>query len=308
VNAQVLTTCGSLVSGRPMVLAPRFSASGFLDDLRRTGATVFNYIGAMLTMIAKQPERADDANNRVRLAVGGAAPERLWPVFEKRFGLQILEIYGLTETATFCLGSPPGDIRVGKLGRPTCWSEVRVVRSDGTEAADGEPGESMIRSKRPDVLFHGYFRDSAATHASMTDGWFHSGDRGRRDPDGYFVYLDRLKDSIRRRGENISSYEVEQIVSSHPSIAESAAIGVPSPLGEEEVMIVIVMKPGTRGLDPAELVGFCGERMAPFMVPRYVRYVDQLPKTATERVQKYILREVGTEGSWDREAMAADVV
>ncbi|MTD53246.1 ATP-dependent acyl-CoA ligase [Amycolatopsis pithecellobii] len=305
VNAQMLTTCGSLLSGRPMVLAPRFSASGFLDDLRRTGATVFNYIGAMLTMIAKQPARTDDAEHRVRLAVGGAAPEPLWPAFEKRFGLRILEIYGLTETATFCLGNPPDDIRVGKLGLPTSWAEVRVVRSDGTEAADGEPGEIVIRSKRPHILFRGYFKDSAATEAAMNDGWFRSGDRGRRDPDGYFVYLDRLKDSIRRRGENISSYEVEQVVNSHPAVAESAAIGVPSPLGEEDVMIVIVLKPGSGELDPAELVAFCGEHMAPFMVPRYVRYVDQLPKTATERVQKYVLREVGIEGSWDREAMPA---
>ncbi|MEV7042742.1 ATP-dependent acyl-CoA ligase [Amycolatopsis sp. NPDC051061] len=307
VNAQMLTTCGSLVSGRPMVLAPRFSASGFLEDLRRTGATVFNYIGAMLTMIAKQPEQTADADNRVRLAVGGAAPEALWPAFEKRFGLRLLEIYGLTETATFCLGSPPDDIRVGKLGLPTSWSEVRVLRSDGTEAADGEPGEIVIRSKRPDVLFHGYFKNSAATQAAMTLGWFHSGDRGRRDPDGYFVYLDRLKDSIRRRGENISSYEVEQIVNAHPSVAECAAIGVPSPLGEEDVLIVAVPKPGADHLDPAQLVAFCGERMAPFMVPRYVRYVDQLPKTATERVQKYVLRGVGTAGSWDREALNTDI-
>jgi crotonobetaine/carnitine-CoA ligase len=243
----------------------------------------------------------------VRLAVGGAAPEPLWPIFEKRFDLRILEIYGLTETATFCLGSPPDDVRVGKLGLPTSWSEVRVVRSDGREAAVGEPGEIVVRSKRPDVLFSGYFKNNAATQAAMTNGWFHSGDRGRRDPDGYFVYLDRLKDSIRRRGENISSYEVEQIVNSHPSVAETAAIGVASPLGEEDVMIVVVLKPGSGEPDPAELVAFCGERMAAFMVPRYVRYVDQLPKTATERVQKYVLREAGTNGSWDREAMTTDV-
>jgi crotonobetaine/carnitine-CoA ligase len=183
---------------------------------------------------------------------------------------------------------------------------VRVVRSDGSEAADGEPGEIVIRSKRPGVLFQGYFKNDAATQAAVHNGWFHSGDRGRRDPDGYFVYLDRLKDSIRRRGENISSYEVEQIVNSHPSVAESAAIGVASPLGEEDVMIVVVLKPGSGDLDPAELVAFCGERMAPFMVPRYVRYVDQLPKTATERVQKYVLRGAGTNGSWDREAMSTD--
>jgi crotonobetaine/carnitine-CoA ligase len=299
VNAQMLTVVGSLVSGRPMVLAPRFSASGFFDDMRRHGATVFNYIGAMLTMLAKQPERPEDALGPARLAVGGAAPAELWQTFERRFGLQILEIYGLTETATFCLGSPPTDIRVGKLGLPVGWAQVRVVRPDETDAGPGEAGELIIRSTRPDVLFQGYYKNPKATADAMAGGWFHSGDRGRRDADGYFVFLDRLKDSIRRRGENISSYEVERVVNSHPLVAESAAVGVPSELGEEEVLIVVVAS-GAGGPDSEELTAYCAERMAAFMVPRYVRFVDALPKTATERVQKFTLRTLGADGAWDR--------
>jgi crotonobetaine/carnitine-CoA ligase len=298
INAQSLTTVGSIVSGRPMVLAPRFSASRFFDDVRQHQATVFNYIGAMLTMLFKQPERADDAQNPVRLTVGGAAPAELWRSFEQRFDLSILEIYGLTETATFCLGSPPDDIRVGKLGLPVSWSEVRVERSDGTEAPPGEAGEITIRSRRPHTLFLGYYKNEQATAEALAAGWFHSGDRGRRDDDGYFVFIDRLKDSIRRRGENISSYEIERIVNAHPQVAESAAVGVPSELGEEEVMVVVVAREAE--LDPAELVEFCSERMADFMVPRYVLVGDALPKTATQRVQKYKLREEGTGRAWDR--------
>lgn len=298
VNAQSLTICGAVVSGRPLVLAPRFSASRFFDDLRAHGATVFNYIGAMLTMLYKQPEQPGDAENLARLTVGGAAPAELWRPFEERFGLSILEIYGLTETATFCFGSPPDDVRVGKIGKPVSWSEVRIEREDGSEAPDEEPGEIVIRSTRPDTLFLGYFKNEGATDTAMKGGWFHSGDRGRRDRDGYFVFIDRLKDAIRRRGENISSYEVERIVNSHPLVAESAAVGVPSELGEEEVMVVVVAKDDGR-LDPAELVRFCSERMASFMVPRYVKLEPQLPKTATQRVQKYQLRERGTEGAWD---------
>jgi crotonobetaine/carnitine-CoA ligase len=299
VNAQMLTTMGALVSGRPMVLAPRFTASGFFDDLREHRATVFNYIGAMLTMLAKQPRRDDDAANPARLAIGGAAPAELWSDFERRFGLSILEIYGLTETATFCLGSPPADIRVGKIGTPVGWAEVRVEREDGSEADAGEPGEIVIRSSEPDVLFQGYYKNDDATAAAMRGGWFHSGDRGRQDEDGYFVFIDRLKDCIRRRGENISSYEVERIVNAHPLVAESAAVGVPSELGEEEVMAVVVPSPGS-SLDPRQLTDFCAERMAAFMVPRYVQIRDRLPKTATERVRKFALREGGIGDAWDR--------
>jgi carnitine-CoA ligase len=300
VNAQSLTTCGSLVSGRPMVLAPRFSASRFFDDLRAHDATVFNYIGAMLTMLFKQPERPEDADNPARLTVGGAAPAELWTDFEDRFGLEILEIYGLTETATFCLGNPPDDIRVGRIGKPVSWSEVRIEAEDGSEAPGDEPGEIVIRSKRPQTLFLGYYRNEEATEKAMAGGWFHSGDRGSRDSDGYFTFRDRLKDVIRRRGENISSYELERIVNQHPQVAESAAVGVPSELGEDDVMVVVVRK-GEAALSPDELVAFCSERMAAFMVPRYVKFRDELPKTATERVQKFQLREEGPEGAWDAE-------
>jgi carnitine-CoA ligase len=298
-----LTTMGSIVSGRPMVLAPRFSASGIVDDLRAHQATVFNYIGAMLTMIYKQPERPDDPANPARLAVGGAAPAELWRAFEKRFGLEILEIYGLTETATFCVGSPPGQARVGKIGKPVSWAEVTVRAHDGSPVADGQPGEITVRSQRANTLFQGYYKNAQATAEAMDGEWFRTGDRGRRDADGYLVFLDRIKDVIRRRGENISSYDVERVVNSHPDVAESAAVGVPSDLGEEEVMVVVVPR-GGHALDPGELVAYCEERMARFMVPSYVRVAEALPKTATERVQKFALRKEGAAGAWCREPPA----
>ena len=304
VNAQMLTTVGSLVSGRPMVLAPRFSASRFFDDIRAEGATVFNYIGAMLTMLFKQGERADDASNPARLAIGGAAPAEIWCEFERRFGTRILEIYGLTETATFCVGSPPDDIRAGKIGQPVSWSEVRILRDDGGEAAAGERGEIVIRSKRPDILFKGYYKDEAATESAFRNGWFRSGDRGYRDTDDYLVFVDRLKDCIRRRGENISSYEVERVMNNHPAVAESAAIGVPSELGEEDVMVAVVVNPGA-DVEPEALVEYCLARMAAFMVPRYIRFMPELPKTATQRVQKFLLRDEGVALAWDRESAVA---
>jgi crotonobetaine/carnitine-CoA ligase len=302
-NAQSLTTIGSLVAGRPMVVAPRFSASRFFDDVRKHDATVFNYIGAMLTMLYKQPERPDDAEHRVRLAIGGAAPAELWRRFERRFGLTILEIYGLTASATFCLGNPPDDIRVGRIGKETSWSEIRIVGPDGEVLPDGLPGEIAIRSRQPETMFLGYYKNDDATRAAMQGDWFHTGDRGRRDPDGYVAFIDRLKDSIRRRGENISSFEIERIANTHPLVCESAAVGVPSELGEEDVLLVVVARGD--GIDGAILVEFCRERMAEFMVPRYVRFVDRLPKTATQRVEKYALREIGVQDAWDRHTAPA---
>ncbi|MBD2892301.1 Long-chain-fatty-acid--CoA ligase [Actinomadura sp. RB99] len=297
-NAQSLTTVGALISGRPMVLAPRFSASGFLNDVRAHQATVFNYIGAMLTILANRPERPEDARNPLRLAIGGAAPEHLWRRFERRFGLTILEIYGLTESATFCLANPPDDIRPGTIGKTTSWSEVKIIGPDGRTRPDGEPGEIAIRSTRPDTMFLGYHKNGEATREAVGDGWFRTGDRGRREADGYFVFLDRLKDSIRRRGENISSFEIERTVDAHPLVSESAVVGVPSELGEEDVLVAVVPRDG---FDCADLVEFCRQRMADFMVPRYVRVVARLPKTATQRVEKYILRENGVQGAWDRQ-------
>ena len=298
-NAQAITTVPSLLSGRPMVMSSRFSASGFLDEMRSHGATVFNYIGAMLTILLKQPERPDDADNPIRLTVGSSAPREGWTDFERRFGIQIVEIYGLTETAGVCLASPPDDVRVGKCGVPVSWSEVQIHNDEATEAGPDEPGEFVIRSRRPNVMFRGYYKDPDATAKAMAGGWFHSGDRGRRSPDGYFEFIDRLKDSIRRRGENISSFEVERVVNSHPAVAESAAVGVPSELGEEDVMIVVVPREAAE-VGPAELVEFCAERMAAFMVPRYVRTVDTLPKTPTQKVQKFALRDADLGSAWDR--------
>jgi crotonobetaine/carnitine-CoA ligase len=303
INAQSITTMPSLLSGRPMVLSSKFSASGFLPEMRTHGATVFNYMGAMLIILLKQPVRDDDADNPIRLTVGSSAPKDRWREFEQRFGMTLVEIYGLTESAGVCLGSPPTGGPVGTCGQPLSWSEVRVAREDGSTADPDEPGEIVIRAKRPNAMFLGYYHDEAATVRAWDGGWFHSGDRGRRRADGSFEFVDRMKDSIRRRGENITSYEVERVVNEHPAVLESAAVGVPSELGEDEVMIVVVPRPGSE-IDPAELSAFCVDRMAAFQVPRYIRLVEALPKTPTEKVQKFELRAQGIASAWDRLALS----
>ncbi|MSW96266.1 MAG: AMP-binding protein, partial [Actinobacteria bacterium] len=301
INAQSITVMPSLLSGRPAVMSAKFSASGFLDEMRRHQATVFNYMGVMITILLKQPVREDDADNPVRITAGSAAPAQLWREFEQRFGIQLVEIYGLTETAGVCLASPPDDVRIGRCGIPVSWAQVEIQREDGTTCDPGEPGEFVCRTDQANTMFLGYFKNPEATEGALRDGWFHSGDRGRRDEDGYFEFIDRLKDCIRRRGENISSYEIERTVNAHPHVAETAAVGVPSELGEEEVMVVVVPREG-HALDPEDLIAHCAERMAAFMVPRYVRIVESLPKTPTEKIQKFELREQGAAGAWERPA------
>jgi crotonobetaine/carnitine-CoA ligase len=299
-NAQMFTTMGSVSSGRPMVLREKFSASRFFDEIRQYGATVFNYIGAMLTILMKQPPRPDDADNPARITFGGAAPKEIWREFEKRFGVTIMEGFGLTESGGVCLANPYDRIKVGSIGKPLPFCDVKVVDDYDVELPAGISGEIVVRTKVPDAIFLEYYKDSQRTQESMRGGWFHSGDRGYVDEEGYFYFLDRMKDCIRRRGENISSFEIEKAINAHPKVLESAAIGVPSELGEEDVKVFVVPREGS-ALGPDEIVEWCADRVAYFMVPRYIEFLEAFPKTATERTQKYELRKRPPGVCWDRD-------
>ncbi|MBW1787155.1 MAG: ATP-dependent acyl-CoA ligase [Deltaproteobacteria bacterium] len=299
-NAQMFTTMGSLYSGRPFVLRERFSASRFFDEIRQYGATIFNYIGGMLTMLMKQPEREDDSDNPARATFGGAAPKEIWEDLEKRFNVTIIEGYGLTESGGVCLCNPPDNIKVGSIGKPVRFCDVAIWDENNQEAPKGESAEIVVKEETPYSMFLGYYKQQDKTDEAWDGGWFHTGDRGYEDEDGYFYFLDRVKDCIRRRGENISSFDIEKIVNSHPGVLESAAVAVPSELGEDEVKIYVILQPDEK-LEPEELLVFCEERMAYFMVPRYVEFIKAFPKTATERTQKFELRKLGIGDAWDRE-------
>ena len=289
INAQAHTVLPAIHLGATFALGARFSASGFWDDVRRQGATVFNSLAAMIPLLCKQPASERDRDHRARLTACAATPKDVWLEFERRFGVTIVEGYGLTETAGFCVANPLGAVRVGSIGKPMSWIESKV-----------EANEILLRAKEADLFMEGYYRMPEATAEAMRGGWFHSGDAGRMDDDGYLYFVDRIKQSIRRRGENISSWEVEKVVNAHPQVLESAAVGHPSELGEEDVRIVVVPRPGET-VDPLALVQWCEARMAYFMVPRYVEVRAALPKTATERVEKYKLKQAGVGQAWDRE-------
>ncbi|NWG03499.1 MAG: ATP-dependent acyl-CoA ligase [Syntrophaceae bacterium] len=299
-NAQMYSTMGALCSGRPYVLREKFSASRFWAEIRQYKATVFNYIGGILTILMKQPEREDDNDNPARIAFGGAAPKEIWLDFEKRFNVKIIEGYGATENGAIPLCNPPDNIRVGSIGKPTSFAEVTIWDENNREVPAGQTGEIVVKEKIPYSMFLGYYKQPDKTREAWEGGWFHTGDRGYKDEDGYFYFVDRMKDCIRRRGENISSFDIEKIVNSHPSVLESAAIAVPSELGEDDVKIYIILRPN-KELKPEDLIKFCEERMAYFMVPRYVEFLKEFPKTPTDRAQKFELRRRGIANAWDRE-------
>ena len=298
-NAQQLTTLGSLISGARMALETTFSASMFWEQIRRHQATVFNYIGAMISILFKQPERPDDADNPARVTLGGAAPKEIWPDFERRFGVKIIEAFGLTETATVSHCNPHGAVRVGSVGKPLPHLEARILDEEDQPLPPEHPGEIVVRSGTPHAVMEGYYKMPEKTAEAMRGGWFHSGDRGKMDQDGYFYFMDRLKDCIRRRGENISSFELEKALLQHPAIQEAVALAASSDSGEDDVRVVLVLKPG-HSLSPEAVIDFCQENMAYLMVPRYVELRTSIPKTATQRAQKYLLREEGLDKAWDR--------
>ncbi|MBI5921730.1 MAG: AMP-binding protein [Betaproteobacteria bacterium] len=300
-NAKVLSTLPALLSGARMVLAERFSVSQFWDEVKRYGCTEFNYIGGILAMLLKADPRPDDADNPLRILVGAGASPAVFEEFERRFQVTLLEGYGMSEIG-IPLMSTPEDRKPGSCGKPHEDYDIRLVDDDHREVAPGVPGEALVRPKKPWSMLMGYYAMLEKTVEAWQNLWFHTGDYLKRDAEGFYYFVDRKKDALRRRGENISSFEVERSVMTHPAVLECAAVPIPSELGEDEVMICVVLRPG-QAPNHADLSRHCEKQMAKFMVPRYIRILDRLPKTPTERVQKFQLRQEGvTTDTWDRES------
>jgi crotonobetaine/carnitine-CoA ligase len=299
-NALILTAGFAMCSGLPFALEKRFSASGFWDSIRRYQATTFNALGAMVPILMKQPEKPDDAENPVRLVFTAACPANLWESFEKRFRVKIWEGYGAVDgggVLIFNFGNAP----VGSVGKPLPDTVWKLVDEDGHEMPQGEVGELISKVKDTKTGGVEYYKNPKASKDKVRDGWVHSGDLFFADKEGNLYFVDRKTDSMRRRGENISSFEVENVVERHPDVAECAAFGVPSELGEDEVMIHVKPRP-ERTIDLQDLIRHCVEHMAYFMVPRYVDIVEDIPRTETLRVIKTDMKKKGiTERTWDRE-------
>jgi len=302
-NAMGATAMPALVADATLVLSRRFSARAFWDEIRRYGVTQFNLLSSMTNILWGQPERPSDRDHKVRKCVMVPVAEFAHE-FERRFNLKVVSSYSLTDfgQGTFLqLGYPREKYR--SAGKPRPGVELAIMDDDDRMLPPGEAGEICLRSDNPLLGGRGYYKMPEANEAANRNGWFHTGDRGYLDQDGYLYFVDRKKDAIRRRGENISSWEVEQVILRHPSVMEVAVFPVRSEMSEDEVMASVVCRPG-HALDPVELIRFCETRMSYFMVPRFIEFLESLPKTMTEKVQKNVLRESAAKRLaeiWDRE-------
>lgn len=299
IDARAFLTTAWAVDGTAVV-GHRFSVSRFWDEVRENGATIFATIGTMLWMLHKQAPRPEDADLPARLAICSSTPGEILSDFEKRFGVDVIEAYGMTECILLA-SAPAGSTVPGRVGRPIPEVQIELVDEHDTPVSTGEVGELVFRPREAFAMMQGYWNKPEETTDAWRNLWFHTGDLVREHPDG-MEYIGRKKDSIRRRGENVSAWEVEQACTLHPEVLEVAAIGVPSEVGEEDVAVLVVPAAG-KALDPAALVEFVAKDLPRFAVPRYVEVVESLPKTPSERIEKGKVRERGiSAAAWDANA------
>ena len=294
-----------LALGGSVGLTPRFSASQFWDQVRATGSTYTTLLGAMVSFLEGIDPRPDDRDNPMRLISAAPYPQT-WERFEERFGVKLSIAYGLTDHSVptrLPLDAPRE--KKGSTGRVMDGFELLVVDEDDLPVPPGVVGECLIRARLPWHSCAGYYKLPEQTVQANRNGWFHTGDRGYLDEEGYFWFVDRAKDSIRRLGENISAFEVERYAGKHPAVADIAAYPVAAEQSEDEVAVSLVVRPGM-SFDPIEFIRYCLDNMPRFMVPRFVHLTESLPRNLNQRVEKYKLRawcEEHRASLWDRETV-----
>jgi len=306
-NAQFMAAYPALVAGARLVIRSKFSASRWVDHLRENDVTVTNLVGVMMDFVWKAPSRPDDADNKLRSVYAAPTASSILKEFMARFGIEaMVDAFGLTETCAPIL-SPYGEIRPpGAAGLVASdFFEIRLVDPETDEEVPvGQIGELVLRYKYPWTCSLGYFGMPEKTAEAWRNLWFHTGDALKRDEEGWYYFVDRYKDALRRRGENISSYEVEQAVLSFPSVTECTVLGVPAEqeAGEDEVLAVIVTSEPVR---PEEIWAWCEGKVPAFAMPRFIRFVDAIPRTPSEKVRKADLRADGiTSDTHDRSTTA----
>lgn len=302
VTARSAVISSTLWAGGRVALRERFSLREFWNVAREEGATFFGYMGAIIHLLYAQEPDPRDADNQLRVAFGAAAPPAIIADFELRFGIKLIETYGSTELGPASALTPNVAER-GTMGPPQPHVVIEVHDGNDDPVPPGVDGEIVVRPAVRDGIFQGYWGQPETTLRAFRNLWFHTGDGGRLTDQGNLVFTDRIKDSIRRRGENISSFEVERAVQHHPHVLECAAYAVPSELSEDEVMLAVVVRPGYQ-VSGEQVLQHCIDLLPRFAVPRFVRFIDVLPKTPSERIKKYLLREEGvTPDTIDRETL-----
>lgn len=293
INAMFYSVAGTLAAGARMIIVPKFSASTFWQTAVDTGATQVNIIEAIGSILRARPRSEFRPEHRISKIYGVRAS--MDATFRDEFHVaHRIGGYGMTEIPGVTCNPFEGPQKLGSMGpigrhpdpaRP--WAQCRVVDDEGRDVADGEPGELWVKTP---IIMQGYFRDPEQTANAFHDGWFKTGDLVRRDSDGYFFFISRKRDIIRRRGENIAAAELDRVVGEHPAVAEAGTIAVPSELGEDEIFVVVAVKKGA-SVTAEEIADWCRAHLAPQKVPRFVAFVDELPHTPTHKILKSQLRE-----------------
>jgi crotonobetaine/carnitine-CoA ligase len=285
-----------LIRDVTLALVDRFSASRFWGQVREASATHVHFLGGILQILLKQPPGPLDRSHGARIAWGGGCPKDVWRPFEERFGIAIRECYGMTEASSITTFNDTGT--VGAVGRPVPWFSVELHDEHGRPVSSGERGEIVVRSSRDDAITAGYFRNPEATARALRGGALHTGDFGRFDPAGNLIFLGRMTDSVRCKGENVSAWEVERVAAAHPAVEDCAMIGVAADIGEQDIKLFLKAKPGMT-IDVATLSHWLGERLAPYQNPRYLALVDEFERTPSQRIMKHRL-STRRDDCWDR--------
>ena len=303
IGGQQFGLTGPLYHGMTGIMEKWFSVTRYLDTARKYGATIIDPVGTMIAALMNRPGTALDRDHRMRVGIGIASGQIRRDIrdgFEQRFGVTLLEVYSMTEMGVLMCSERVHDRRAGSCGRTHGWADVCIVDQDDNPVPAGTPGQILLRPKVPNTAMIRYVNKPEETIQAWRNFWYHSGDIGKLDPDGYLHFVGREAHWIRRRGENVSAFEVEKVIVEHPAVLDCAVVGVPAELGEEDIKAYVQLKPDQEPIDPAVLVAYWRERIAFFKVPRYVEFVDRFPRSMTKNeILRHELRDLGIGGAWD---------
>ncbi len=297
-SGQVMSTLPALMNDLVVALVERFHASAFWSEAARYDATVAFLLSSMTNVLFKNPPSPADRGHRIRVALTGAMPKAIWKEFEQRFGVQVVEGFGMTETCGVAIFNRIFDTRFGSVGNPLNHVEARVVNDEGVEVEINRAGELWLRERIQHTTFIEYYRRPTETASFRVGGWMRTGDLLYRDQEGYYYFVERKKDIIRVRGENVSPSFIESVLLAHPNVLEAVAVPVPSEFGDDEIKVAIKLRSGT-ARDPIELAKWAEKDLPYYMVPRYFEFVEEIPKTPNLKPQRFLMRAAGITAAVD---------
>jgi crotonobetaine/carnitine-CoA ligase len=305
VGGQQFGLMGPLFCGTTGVMTRWFSVKNYWRIAREVGATIIDPIGTMMSALLTTEASPADRDHKVRIGIGiasGQVRSAYRDEFERRFGVPLLEVYAMTEVGVLLCSERLDDQHTGSCGRTHGWADVRIVDEDEMPVPTGETGQILLRPSEPNCFMLEYINKPAETIAAWRNLWYHTGDIGYVDENDYIHFVGRQAHWIRRRGENVSAFEVEKVLTEHPDVVDCGAVGVPAELGEEDIKAYVELEPGAVS-DPAALIGWCRERLAYFKLPRYIEFVDSFPRTITKQeIARHELRKRGIGDAWDADS------